>query len=133
MESFSLEGWYVLLRWFHVLAGIAWIGMLYYFNLVQTPFFATELGGQAKSLMTRGLVPNALWWFRWGAMFTFITGCPDLLTKFGHEERPARQLLHDADPHRRAARHLDVGERVVRDLARAAGRDRERDEGRRGR
>ena len=48
--------------------------MLYYFNFVQTPFFATELGGQAKSLMTRGLVPNALWWFRWGAMFTFITG-----------------------------------------------------------
>jgi len=74
MESFSLEGWYILLRWFHVLAGITWIGMLYYFNLVQTPFFGTELGGQAKSLMTRGLVPNALWWFRWGAMFTFITG-----------------------------------------------------------
>jgi uncharacterized membrane protein len=48
--------------------------MLYYFNFVQTPFFATELGGQAKSLMTRGLVPSALWWFRWGAMFTFITG-----------------------------------------------------------
>jgi uncharacterized membrane protein len=85
MESFSLEGWYVLLRWFHVLAGIAWIGMLYYFNLVQTPFFATELGGQAKSLMTRGLVPSALWWFRWGAMFTFITGLLILLTKLGHE------------------------------------------------
>jgi uncharacterized membrane protein len=85
MESFSLEGWYVLLRWLHVLAGIVWIGMLYYFNLVQTPFFATELGGQAKSLMTRGLVPNALWWFRWGAMFTFITGLLVLLTKIGHE------------------------------------------------
>jgi uncharacterized membrane protein len=88
MESFSLEGWYILLRWFHVLAGIAWIGMLYYFNLVQTPFFATELGGQAKSLMTRGLVPNALWWFRWGAMFTFITGLLILLTKWGHESVP---------------------------------------------
>jgi uncharacterized membrane protein len=85
MQSFSLEGWYVLLRWFHVLSGITWIGMLYYFNLVQTPFFATELGGQAKSLMTRGLLPNALWWFRWGAMFTFITGLLILLTKIGHE------------------------------------------------
>jgi uncharacterized membrane protein len=63
-----------LLRWMHVLAGITWIGMLYYFNFVQTPFFGTELGGQAKGLMTRGLVPNALWWFRWGAMFTFLTG-----------------------------------------------------------
>ena len=85
MESFSLEGWYILLRWFHVLAGITWIGMLYYFNLVQTPFFGTELGGQAKSLMTRGQLPIALWWFRWGAMFTFITGVLILLTKFGHE------------------------------------------------
>jgi uncharacterized membrane protein len=85
MESFSLEGWYILLRWLHVLSGIVWIGMLYYFNLVQTPFFGTELGGQAKSLMTRGLVPNALWWFRWGAMFTFITGLLILLTKWGHE------------------------------------------------
>src|SRR5690349_11484597 len=47
MESFSLEGWYILLRWFHVLAGITWIGMLYYFNLVQTPFFGTELAGAA--------------------------------------------------------------------------------------
>ena len=63
-----------LLRWMHVLAGITWIGMLYYFNFVQTPFFGTELGGQAKSTMTRGLVPSALWWFRWGAMFTFLTG-----------------------------------------------------------
>ena len=83
MESFSLEGWYILLRWFHVLAGITWIGMLYYFNLVQTPFFGTELGGQAKSLMTRGLVPSALWWFRWGAMFTFITGWLIIVHKIG--------------------------------------------------
>ncbi|MFP6654039.1 MAG: hypothetical protein VCB25_00325, partial [Myxococcota bacterium] len=64
----------VLLRWLHVLAGVTWIGVLYYFNFIQTPFFGTELGGTAKGAMTRGLVPNALWWFRWGAMFTFITG-----------------------------------------------------------
>ena len=88
MESFSMEGWYLLLRYFHVLAGITWIGMLYYFNLVQTPFFGTELGGQAKSLMTRGLVPSALWWFRWGAMFTFITGVLYFLTRWGHEGVP---------------------------------------------
>jgi uncharacterized membrane protein len=85
MENYGLEGWYILLRWLHLLAGITWIGMLYYFNLVQTPFFGSELGGQAKSAMTRGLVPNALWWFRWGAMFTFITGLLILLTKIGHE------------------------------------------------
>jgi uncharacterized membrane protein len=85
MEIFSMEGWYVLLRWFHVLAGITWIGILYYFNFLQTPYFGTELGGQARSPMVRGLVPNALWWFRWGAMFTFITGLLILLTKWGHD------------------------------------------------
>lgn len=85
---FSMEGWYVLLRWFHVLAGITWIGVLYYFNFIQTPFFGSELGGQAKSAMTRGLVPNALWWFRWGAMITFITGVLILLTKWGHDGVP---------------------------------------------
>jgi uncharacterized membrane protein len=73
-----------LLRWIHFLAGIAWIGMLYYFNLVQTPFFATELGGQARSAMVRGLLPTALWWFRWGAMFTFLSGLLILLLKLGH-------------------------------------------------
>jgi uncharacterized membrane protein len=73
-----------LLRWIHFLAGIAWIGMLYYFNLVQTPFFATELGGQARSAVVRGLLPNALWWFRWGAMFTFLSGLLILLLKWGH-------------------------------------------------
>ncbi len=73
-----------LLRWIHFLAGITWIGMLYYFNFVQTPFFGTDLGGQAKGLMTRGLVPNALWWFRWGAMFTFLSGLLILLLKWGH-------------------------------------------------
>ena len=88
MALLSGDGWLFFLRWFHFLAGITWIGMLYYFNLVQTPFFGTELGGQAKSLMTRGLVPNALWWFRWGAMFTFITGVLYFLTRWGHEGVP---------------------------------------------
>ena len=88
MEIFSMEGWYFLLRWFHFLAGITWIGVLYYFNFIQTPYFATELGGQARSAMVRGLVPNALWWFRWGAMFTFITGWLIILTKLGHDNVP---------------------------------------------
>jgi len=60
-------------RWSHLLFGITWIGMLYYFNFVQ--------GGYFKSASAEGLAdakaklaPNALWWFRWGAMFTFLTG-----------------------------------------------------------
>ena len=74
MELLTQDGYFFILRWIHFLAGITWIGILYYFNFVQTPFFATELGGGARSAMTRGLVPSALWWFRWGAMFTFLSG-----------------------------------------------------------
>ncbi len=74
MDPVLNESVQFLFRWIHFLAGIVWIGMLYYFNLVQTPFFGTELGGGAKGAMTRGLVPNAMWWFRWGAMFTFLSG-----------------------------------------------------------
>lgn len=88
MELFSMEGWYFLLRWFHFLAGITWIGILYYFNFIQTPFFGTELGGTARGPMVRGLVPNALWWFRWGAMFTFLTGWLIIFTKLGHDKLP---------------------------------------------
>jgi len=83
MEIFtSWAGFEFILRWIHFLAGITWIGVLYYFNFIQTPFFGSDLGGQAKSAMTRGLVPNALWWFRWGAMFTFLSGVTILLGKF---------------------------------------------------
>jgi uncharacterized membrane protein len=80
VQLFTLEGFLFLLRWVHFMAGITWIGMLYYFNFVQTPYFATDLGGQARSAMTRGLVPNALWWFRWGAMITFLTGWTIVIT-----------------------------------------------------
>lgn len=84
MEILSPNGIEVLLRWMHVLAGITWIGVLYYLNFIQTPFFGTELGGTAKSAMTRGLVPNALWWFRWGAMFTFLSGWTIVLFRWRH-------------------------------------------------
>ncbi len=82
MELFTtLDGYTFLLRWIHFLAGITWIGVLYYFNFIQTPFFGSELGGSAKGAMTRGLVPNALWWFRWGAMFTLLSGLGIILIR----------------------------------------------------
>jgi uncharacterized membrane protein len=68
-------------RWAHLLFGITWIGMLYYFNFVQGGYFksATPEGlADAKAK----LAPSALWWFRWGAMFTFLTGLY-LLAKLG--------------------------------------------------
>ena len=74
MALASGEGWLFLLRWFHFLAGITWIGMLYYFNFVQTPFFAGAEAPVRSGMIAGGLVGRALWWFRWGAMFTFITG-----------------------------------------------------------
>lgn len=61
------------LRWVHFLAGITWIGVLYYFNFIQTPFFA-ETEAPVRSAAVQKLVPRALWWFRWGAMFTFLAG-----------------------------------------------------------
>jgi uncharacterized membrane protein len=74
MALFSYEGWLFLLRWFHFLAGITWIGLLYYFNFVQTPFFASAEAPVRSGMVAGGLVDRALWWFRWGAMVTFITG-----------------------------------------------------------
>lgn len=68
--SIGLE---MLLRWGHFMAGVAWIGLLYYFNFVQTEYFK-EADASAKSDAIQKLVPNALWWFRWGAMFTVLTG-----------------------------------------------------------
>ena len=61
------------LRWGHFLAGITWIGILYYFNFIQGEYFKVA-EGSSKSDAVMKLVPNALWWFRWGAMFTFLTG-----------------------------------------------------------
>ena len=62
-----------LARWGHYLSGITWIGLLYYFNFVQTEYFK-EADGDARTDAFTKLVPRALWWFRWGAMFTFLTG-----------------------------------------------------------
>ena len=62
-----------LARFGHVLAGVVWIGMLYYFNFVQTEYFK-EAEGDARVDAFSRLVPRAFWWFRWGAMLTFLSG-----------------------------------------------------------
>lgn len=69
----SKIGLEMLLRWGHFMAGITWIGLLYYFNFVQTEYFK-EADAASKSDAIQKLVPRALWWFRWGAMFTLLTG-----------------------------------------------------------
>jgi uncharacterized membrane protein len=62
-----------IFRWAHVLFGMVWVGMLYYFNFVQTEYFK-EAEADAKADAIKKLAPRALWWFRWGAMLTFLTG-----------------------------------------------------------
>ncbi len=70
---FKPEGVLFLLRWVHFLAGVTWIGHLYYFNFVQGEFFK-EIDAGTKNVALTKLAPKALWWFRWGAMFTFLSG-----------------------------------------------------------
>jgi len=73
---FSRVGiWNFGFRWLHILAGIAWIGLLYYFNFVQVPAFA-EYGdeGRARNFAIDKVARRALWWFRWAAISTFVTG-----------------------------------------------------------
>jgi len=65
--------------WIHVLVGITWIGLLYYFNFVQVPGVANALaevdnGGPGAAAINKYIAPRALWWFRWAALATWITG-----------------------------------------------------------
>lgn len=64
---------HLLFRWIHVLAGIIWIGMLYFFNFVNVPLQGA-LDDATKKAVNPKLMPRALWWFRMGAMATFIAG-----------------------------------------------------------
>lgn len=63
----------ILLRWIHILAGITWIGLLYFFNLVNVNFMK-KLDGPTKGKVIPALMPSALWWFRWGALVTVLAG-----------------------------------------------------------
>src|SRR5207249_3546335 len=80
MALLSKDGAEFLLRWLHFLSGITWIGLLYYFNFVQGPFFA-EADASTRSVATQKLVPRALWWFRWSAMVTFLSGLTILILR----------------------------------------------------
>ncbi len=83
MDIISGLGLELLLRWIHFLAGITWIGLLYYFNFVQGEWFK-ETDASAKTAAVQKLVPRALWWFRWAALFTFLAGALTLINKGMH-------------------------------------------------
>lgn len=75
MESF--------LRWVHIITGILWIGMLYFFNFVNA-YVATTYDADSKKKVVPQLMPRALYWFRFGALFTWVTGILLLATVFYH-------------------------------------------------
>ncbi len=90
LESIG-ERW-SLVVWLHVFFGIIWIGLLYYFNFVQVPAVGEALadeGGPGPAAINKYVAPRALWWFRWGALLTWITGAAAL-----HYYLPIS--LHDA-------------------------------------
>ncbi len=88
LDIFSKNGFAFLSRWAHVVVGITWIGLLYYFNFVQVPAFA-EMEGAARNNAIDKLASRALWWFRWAAVATVVSGLlilgfQDEITKSGY-------------------------------------------------
>ena len=80
MSGFNLWAMEV---WFHVLAGVVWIGLLYYFNFVQVPAVGQALGdegGPGPAAINKYVAPRALLWFRWSAVATWVTGAAALET-----------------------------------------------------
>ncbi len=73
LDIFSKSGFAFLSRWGHVVVGITWIGLLYYFNFVQVPAFG-EMEAAARNNAVDKLASRALWWFRWAAAATVVTG-----------------------------------------------------------
>lgn len=72
-NQLDLPFWSFLFRWLHVVSGVMWIGLLWYFNFVQIPGM-TMIPDSEKPAITKVIAPSALFWFRWGAMATIVTG-----------------------------------------------------------
>jgi uncharacterized membrane protein len=104
-----------LLRWAHIIAGITWIGHLYFFNWVNGPFTGT-LDKETKQKVVPELMPRALFWFRWGAAWTWITGFFLLALVYYH---PWRQMMFEPGPD--AAWSAGAGVMVATRRSRAAG------------
>lgn len=70
-------------RWLHVLSGIAWVGLLYYFNFIQVPALGRAKADGTADGITRHIAPRALLWFRWASVATWVTGAAYLLLAHG--------------------------------------------------
>ena len=65
--------WMFVFRWLHVISGVMWIGLLWYFNFIQIPNMP-NIPDEQKPAISKVIAPATLWWFRWGAMATIVTG-----------------------------------------------------------
>ncbi len=83
LNIISRDGGAFASRWAHVVVGITWIGLLYYFNFVQVPSFA-QMEAVARNNAIDKLASRALWWFRWAAVATVATGILILLFQGGN-------------------------------------------------
>ena len=82
--SFDIDFWRTLSRYLHVISGVMWIGLLYYFNFVQIPSMP-NIPDEQKPAIGKVIAPAALFWFRWAAIATLITGLLTLGLYYGHE------------------------------------------------
>ena len=69
----TMDWWKFFFRWLHVLSGVMWIGLLWYFNFVQTPSMP-KIPDEQKPAIGKVIAPEALFWFRWAALATVVTG-----------------------------------------------------------
>jgi uncharacterized membrane protein len=69
----DMAWWTFFFRYLHILSGVMWIGLLWYFNFVQTPSMP-KIPDEHKPAISKVIAPSALFWFRWGAMSTIVTG-----------------------------------------------------------
>jgi uncharacterized membrane protein len=72
-NNFSSPEWPFIFRWLHVMVGVMWIGLLWYFNFVQIPSMS-KIPDEQKPAISKVIAPTALFWFRYAALFTVITG-----------------------------------------------------------
>lgn len=94
-------------RWLHIIAGVTWVGLLYYFNVVQLPALTeagADKGGPGGAGITKYVAPRALWWFRWAAVLTWVTGAYYLMFGYGPEG-----ALHQAFALQPGFRTIGVG------------------------
>lgn len=94
-------------RWLHIVSGVMWIGLLYYFNVVQVPGMAdaaADKGGPGGAGVSKYIAPRALWWFRWSAVATWVTGAYYLMFGFGDTS-----IIHKAFTLQAGFRTIGVG------------------------